>query len=87
VLEYIADFMCKELKLIIEVDGITHDKKENIEKDGRRDVELISAGFRVIRFTDEEILTSIPGVAQRIELVIDEITSTTPLIPRRRGTL
>jgi very-short-patch-repair endonuclease len=86
VLEYIADFMCKELMLIIEVDGITHHKKENINKDRKRDIELIRAGFRVIRFTDEDILTSIPSVARSIELVIDEITRTTPLIPRRRGT-
>jgi very-short-patch-repair endonuclease len=33
VLNYIADFMCKELKLIIEVDGITHSYEQTIEKD------------------------------------------------------
>lgn len=33
VLNYIADFLCKELNLIIEVDGITHLDKETLEKD------------------------------------------------------
>ena len=33
VLHYIADFMCKELKLIIEVDGITHQFEETIKYD------------------------------------------------------
>jgi len=92
VLTYIADFMCKELHLIIEVDGITHDTK--LEKDELRTVELKQAGFYVFRFNDEEVLTNIQGVAAEIKRIINEITSlgnhsrgiTTPLIPRRRGT-
>ena len=36
ILEYIADFMCKELMLIIEVDGLTHQWEEVAENDGRR---------------------------------------------------
>jgi very-short-patch-repair endonuclease len=36
VLHYIADFMCKELQLIIEVDGITHTYEEVAEKDNRK---------------------------------------------------
>jgi very-short-patch-repair endonuclease len=73
VLNYIADFMCKELRLIIEVDGITHDSK--LEKDERRTDELRRAGFNVFRFTDEEVLTNIHGVASDIERIIAEITS------------
>jgi very-short-patch-repair endonuclease len=82
VLNYIADFMCKELRLVIEVDGITHDSK--LERDEHRTEELRQAGFNVLRFADEEVLTNIQGVAREIERVIDEVT--TPLIPRRRGT-
>jgi very-short-patch-repair endonuclease len=72
VLNYIADFMCKELRLVIEVDGITHDEK--LANDKRRTDELRQAGFRVIRFTDEEVLTNIRGVAREIEKYIDNIT-------------
>ncbi len=81
VLNYIADFMCKELRLVIEVDGITHDYKK--EKDERRTDELRQAGFNVLRFTDEEVLTNIHGVAREIEIIIGEMTSPNPL---QRGT-
>jgi len=73
VLNYIADFMCKELKLIIEVDGITHSIDGAFEKDMHRQRELEAAGFRVIRFTDNEVLTGIEGVAERIKEVILEL--------------
>jgi len=75
VLNYIADFMCKELHLIIEVDGITHNAK--LEKDQKRTNELKQGGFTVIRFTDDEVLTNIQGVANEIEKIINK-TSTTP---------
>ena len=45
VLNYIADFMCKELLLIIEVDGITHDDPEAVEQDLIRDENLREVGF------------------------------------------
>ena len=71
VLNYIADFMCKELRLVIEVDGITHGFK--LAEDKRRTDDLRQAGFNVLRFTDEEVLTNIQGVAKEIERVIDDI--------------
>ena len=71
VLNYIADLMCKELRLVIEVDGITHDSK--LAKDESRTDKLRQAGFNVIRFTDEEVMTNIHGVAWEIERIIDEM--------------
>ena len=71
VLKYIADFMCKELRLVIEIDGITHNFK--LAEDKRRTNDLRQAGFNVLRFTDEEVLTNIRGVAEKIEKAIDEI--------------
>ena len=59
VLNYIADFMCKELKLIIEVDGYSHTFDEVIENDKRRQKNLENAGFIVRRFTDDEVLRGI----------------------------
>ena len=56
VLNYIADFMCKELILIIEVDGITHSYENVATADVKRQTDLEKAGFTVIRFTDEEML-------------------------------
>lgn len=59
VLNYIADFMCKELMLIIEVDGSIHDLEEVVRKDKERKQALEEAGFTVLRFTNEEVLTKI----------------------------
>ena len=71
VLNYIADFMCKELKLVIEVDGITHHFEETIIKDRKKTRDLQQAGFKVIRFSDEEVLNDMQNVIRRIEHVID----------------
>ena len=51
ILNYIADFVCLELLLIIEVDGITHDTDAAQEKDKLRDQELGSIGFTTLRFS------------------------------------
>ena len=56
---------------MVEVDGITHDSK--LEKDKRRTDELRRAGFHVFRFTDEEVLTNIQGVAREIERIIKNV--------------
>ena len=66
-LQYIADFLCKELKLVIEVDGITHLDDETGEKDKQKSCALESAGFTIIRFTDEDVLKNMSGVIQRIK--------------------
>lgn len=67
VLNYIADFLCKELKLIIEVDGITHQWEDAIKKDEIRQKALESAGFTVLRFSDEEVLNNIQAVFNYLE--------------------
>jgi len=67
VLTYIADFMCMELMLIIEVDGITHHWEETIKKDEIRQKDLESAGFTLIRFSDEEVLNRIQVVYDYLE--------------------
>ena len=71
VLNYIADFMCKELMLIVEVDGATHHQPEVATKDITREAELKKAGFNVLRFTDEEVLSAINNVAYRLEEYVD----------------
>ena len=73
VLNYIADFMCMDLKLVIEVDGITHDWEETVIKDNKKDADLKAAGFTVLRFTDNEVLTQMNRVIEKIEDAITEI--------------
>ena len=67
VLHYIADFMCKELMLVIEVDGLTHQFEETRLKDEKKDKDLSDAGFTILRFTDHEVLTDIHSVYGFIE--------------------
>ena len=63
----IADFVCKELMLVIEVDGITHQWEETIRKDEFRQKALEAAGFTVLRFNDEEVLNNIQVVYNYLE--------------------
>ncbi len=75
VLSYIADFMCKELCLVIEVDGITHLDEEVQQKDKIKQQDLEKAGFRVLHFRDELVLNRIDLVAEEIEECIQEIVN------------
>jgi len=84
VLRYIADFMCKELLLIIEVDGITHTYEEVVNKDKIRQADLENAGFKVIRFTDEEVLGHINSVYAAIEDHVVRIMQERGITPRVR---
>ena len=85
ILNYIADFMCKELNLIIEIDGITHTYEGAAEKDQKRTSELEKHGFTVLRFTDEEVLKHIEHVHANIEDWIEKNAVVPPPSPRQRG--
>jgi leucyl-tRNA synthetase len=65
---FIADFVCLEKKLIIEIDGGYHDTKEQIELDELRTLELEQKHlYKVIRFTNEEVLNDIKSVLTKIK--------------------
>jgi very-short-patch-repair endonuclease len=72
VLIYIADFMCRELMLIIEVDGSIHQLEEVIKNDKIRQKALEDAGFTVLHFTNEEVLTNIQAVHGFLEEWIEK---------------
>ncbi|NGP75390.1 DUF559 domain-containing protein [Balneolaceae bacterium YR4-1] len=71
VLNYISDFMCKELKLIIEVDGVTHNYEKQWYKDKQRQKELEEHGFTVLRFSDDDIQKNLQGVYKDLERWIE----------------
>lgn len=65
---FIADFVCLEKKLIIEVDGGYHDTKEQVELDELRTLELEQKHlYKVIRFNNEEVLNDIKTVLSKIK--------------------
>jgi 5-methyltetrahydrofolate--homocysteine methyltransferase len=63
---YIADFICLKSNLIIEVDGLIHQLPENKANDEERTKWLEEQGFKVIRFTNSEVIT-------QLDLVLDKI--------------
>ena len=67
---FIADFMCRELNLIIEVDGYSHNFKT--EEDIERDNKLAELGFTTLRFSDKEVMEDLPNVQRTIETWIEE---------------
>ena len=67
---YIVDFFCKDLKLVIEVDGITHNHKQ--KEDMEKELFLTNLGLKVLRFEDDDVLNHLDFVAREIEHYIDE---------------
>lgn len=70
---YIADFYSRKLKLIIEIDGISHVGKEF--KDIRREIKINDLGLSVLRFDDDEVKLALNVVLSKIEEFIDEFES------------
>ena len=76
--DYIVDFFCSELKLVVEIDGISHNDKG--ESDKIRQQKLESLGLSVLRFYEWDVKKDIRAVAQSIEnwVVEYEKKKTTP---------
>lgn len=65
--DYIVDFICRELQLIIEVDGGYHSEPRQQESDLQRENYLHKKGYRVLRFNNEEILFDLEKVINIIK--------------------
>jgi very-short-patch-repair endonuclease len=63
---HIADFVSHSCKLIVEVDGESHDFEERIRHDAVRDRWFESRGYRVLRFTNDDVMKSLEGVVLSI---------------------
>ncbi len=68
---YIVDFICREKKLIIEIDGGQHNEPKNLEYDKQRSLYLESKGYRTIRFWNNEIDNNLTGVYQQLQKEFD----------------
>ena len=74
-LEYIVDFYCHELKLVLEIDGLTHDFDGAELKDRARQERLETYGITFLRFSDAEIKKQMNNVVQLIEDKVAELKS------------
>ena len=62
VANYILDFVSHGARLIVEVDGATHDFEDQMKRDATRDAWLASQGYHVLRFTNDQVLSNLEGV-------------------------
>ncbi|HWZ36912.1 MAG TPA: endonuclease domain-containing protein [Bradyrhizobium sp.] len=85
---YIVDFVCFSSKLIIELDGESHDFEERQKADRRRDAFFASEGFRVLRFTNEQVMSNLEGVVEAIRQATSSRASGSPpslTLPHKGG--
>jgi len=77
---YIADFVCLEKKVVVEVDGGYHDAEQQMKIDEFRTLTLQKNGYRLIRFSNEEVLNKIDWVLDEVKkILIAESISPSPL--------
>ena len=77
---YIADFICIEKKLVVEVDGGYHNKDEQKKMDEFRTKTLKKNGYSLIRFTNEDVLQKMDWVLEEIGKALQsEFNSPSPL--------
>jgi very-short-patch-repair endonuclease len=69
---YIADFVCRDKMLVVEIDGATHSSDEELAGDARRTVLLERRGYRVIRFANEHVYENVQGVLEEILRVLGD---------------
>jgi very-short-patch-repair endonuclease len=63
---YIADFCCRELRLVVEVDGRVHETQEQAAHDENRDAYLRTRGYSILRLPNEDVLLSSRSVLEKI---------------------
>jgi very-short-patch-repair endonuclease len=66
--DYVADFAARHHGLVIELDGDSHAGREDY--DAARTAFMESQGFRVIRFSNSDVMTNIEGVARAILITL-----------------
>lgn len=71
---YVADFFCAEKKLVIEIDGSSHDFGNNHLRDQHKQNLFESLGYKTLRFSDADI-------RQHLENVLMAIANAAALIP------
>ena len=70
---YIVDFYCGKVKLVIELDGSQHFEDDAIEYDKERTEYLKSLGISVLRFTNSDIHKNFEGVCKLVPIKIGEL--------------
>ncbi len=67
---YVADFLCKALKVIVEVDGSQHSEAPGVVRDTRRDAHFRSKGYRIVRLWNADINRDPDAAAETVLAVL-----------------
>lgn len=70
---YIVDFFCFKCRLVIEIDGSSHDNK--VEYDKLRTDYLESLGLKVLKFTDKDVKNNLDNV---LNIILEQTTPSSP---------
>ena len=65
---FFVDFLCRRRKLVVEIDGYSHDVAP--ERDVWRDAVLRANGYRVLHFTNDDVMKNTEGVVEAIRLAL-----------------
>ena len=79
---YIADFVCHAAQLVIELDGGQHYDPAQQRRDAQRTAYFEARGFRVIRFSNLDVIANRSGILESILAALNSTPS--PTLPRKR---
>ena len=69
---YFADFVCRERKIIVEIDGATHGTKRELAADAARTKALENLGYRIFRAHNDEVFENLDGVLDTLLAFAEE---------------
>jgi very-short-patch-repair endonuclease len=75
---YIADFVCRDCRVIVELDGASHAAEGRVEHDARRDIYLAGAGYRILRFANDDVFSDVDSVIATIVKECEAVMASSP---------
>jgi very-short-patch-repair endonuclease len=67
---YFADFLCRAARLVVELDGFSHDTRQDYDR--RRDHFMQQQGYVVLRFTNDDVMQNLDGVTRAIAIALGD---------------
>ncbi len=71
---FIFDFACLRQKLLIELDGYSHDLQQQVTIDENKNLCAKNLGYRLLRFNNDEVMKNMDGVLRHIEVYLNPPT-------------
>jgi len=72
---FVVDFYCPKLKLVIELDGHSHNNDDSYFYDDKRDLMLRSLGLEVVHYSNQEVFKDLENIVEDIKSVCDNISA------------